>query len=240
MLSALKRRREAFLDAHVDAGEWRVRCFSGATYSLWRAAVPLMSATCRGIVLDAGAGRGAWRNTILEVASAYESLDMAPRGEHRPTWIGDIGAMPTVPDSRFDTVVCHQVLEHVPRPWLALGELYRVLKPGGALLISVPHLNRRHELPHDYYRYTQEGMRSLLADSGFEDVRVQHYGGILCFLHHQVSFLVPGLLTGVPLLATLAQLVNAPLSWLAAHADRLMDRAGLIPLGVLAVARKPT
>ena len=238
LTAALKRSREAFLDTHFDADDWRVRYFSGATYALWRAARSLMSAKCRGLVLDAGAGRGSWRNIVLANAAVYESLDVAPRGDHRPTWVGDVCDMPQVPDARFDTVVCHQVLEHVRRPWRALDELHRVLKPGGALIISVPHLNRRHELPHDYFRYTQEGLRSLLGDAGFVDTQVRHYGGTLCFLHHQFSFLLPGVLAVVPLLGTLAALLNVPLCWCAARADEILDRTGLIPLGVIAVAHK--
>ena len=38
----------------------------------------------------------------------------------------------------FDLVVSNDVLEHVAEPAAALGELYRVLRPGGELIFSVP------------------------------------------------------------------------------------------------------
>jgi SAM-dependent methyltransferase len=235
----LKRNREQFIDRHAGVEDWRIRSFSATSYALWQASQRLLAKHCRGRVLDAGAGRGVFMKSILDTASAYESIDLAPRGGRLTTWVGDITDMPEVPGARYDTVVCQQVLEHVPRPWMALAEFHRVLKPGGKVVVSVPHLSRRHELPDDYFRYTQEGLTSLLKDSGFEVLELRPYGGVLSFLHHQTSFLFPGLLTGIPVLGTAALLLNAPLSWLLAAMDPMIDRASLLPLGVMAVARKP-
>jgi SAM-dependent methyltransferase len=198
-----------------------------------------MSRNCAGLVLDAGSGRGAWRPTILQGAAGYESIDIAARGRATPTWTGDISAMPQVPTARYDTVVCHQVLEHVRHPGRALAEFHRVLKSGGTLVVSVPHISRRHELPRDYFRFTQEGMIALLQDAGYVDVDARPFGGLFAFLHHQISFVFPGLITGIPLLGTIAVLINAPFSWLVTHMDRAIDRHALIPLGVVATARKP-
>jgi len=49
-------------------------------------------------------------------------------------------------DDSFDTVICVDVLEHVERPDVALAELRRVLKPGGQLVVTVPHA----EYPFSY------------------------------------------------------------------------------------------
>lgn len=237
-LGKLKRSREAFLDAHSDAADWQARMLSGTTYALWAAARPLMAAHCRGIALDAGSGRGAWRRVILHTATAYESIEVAPRHDHVPTWIGDLCDMPQVPEARYDTIVCHQVLEHVRRPAAALEHMRRVLKPGGALIISVPHLSRRHELPHDYFRFTQEGLGSAMSDAGFIVEHIVAYGGLLAFLHHQVSMIVPGLLAGVPLLGRFLVTLNAPVSWGVVKLDELLDRTRLLPAGVIAIGRK--
>ncbi|MEO8464134.1 MAG: methyltransferase domain-containing protein [Gammaproteobacteria bacterium] len=64
----------------------------------------------------------------------------------------------------FDAVVCDAVLEHVPRPWVAIAELNRVLKPGGAIWVSVPMSYPYHEGPKDYWRVTPDALRIWMAD----------------------------------------------------------------------------
>lgn len=47
-------------------------------------------------------------------------------------------------DAETDVVVCNQVLEHLKNIWLPLSEMYRVLRPGGHLVVSVPNLASLH------------------------------------------------------------------------------------------------
>lgn len=239
LIEWLRRSRETFLDRHWEAHDWVNRFFSGATCALHDETRTLIKDHARGLVLDAGAGRGAWRRTILQSGATYESIDMERRGEHETTWLGNIEEMPQVPSERYDTVFCQQVLEHTPRPNQVLLEFSRILKPGGRLLLGVPHLSRRHELPNDYFRYTQEGLSYLVVEAGFKLDRLATYGGILSFLHHQTSFFFPGILVGIPVVAEAAIGVNAPISWLASKLDPWIDRGALLPLGILIVAEKP-
>jgi SAM-dependent methyltransferase len=48
------------------------------------------------------------------------------------------------PDASMDLVIANQVLEHLKNIWLPMGEMYRVLKPGAALIVSVPNLGSLH------------------------------------------------------------------------------------------------
>jgi SAM-dependent methyltransferase len=75
--------------------------------------------------------------------------------------VGDAQAL-GIGDATFDTVLCTEVLEHLTEPQKALDELYRVLCPGGTLLLTTRFLFPIHDAPHDYFRYTKYGLRHLL------------------------------------------------------------------------------
>lgn len=93
-------------------------------------------------MLDAGAGTGL---NLRHLPPGSVGLDINPRNiailrgrlsGHRIVE-GDIELLP-FPDASFATVVCTEVLEHVPDIDAALQEIHRVLKPGGVLIGSVP------------------------------------------------------------------------------------------------------
>jgi SAM-dependent methyltransferase len=48
-----------------------------------------------------------------------------------------------------------------------LGEVHRVLRPGGKFLLTVPFAWDEHEQPHDFARYSSFGLRSVLERAGF-------------------------------------------------------------------------
>jgi len=78
----------------------------------------------------------------------------------------DVQRLDAFPSDAFDLVYSHQVLEHVPKPWLAAKELVRVLKPGGIGLHTTCAHNPRHGLPafNDYYRFLPDGLEQLFDD----------------------------------------------------------------------------
>jgi ubiquinone/menaquinone biosynthesis C-methylase UbiE len=76
------------------------------------------------------------------------------------------------PDAVFDGVVLTEVLEHCVNPPAAVGEVFRVLKPGGLLLVTSPFLwpDHRTDDYKDYWRFTEQGWQLLLG--AFTDVQI--------------------------------------------------------------------
>ncbi len=135
-----------------------------------------------GRVLDVGAGSHD-RYSHLFTYQEYLKMDMVP-GPNVDV-VGSAEKIP-FPDGDFDTIVSTQVLEHLPHPWLAVAEFNRVLKTGGILLLTVPQMNELHEEPHDFYRYTTYGLRSLLVDNGFEILLIKPRGGFYATIVQQI------------------------------------------------------
>lgn len=79
----------------------------------------------------------------------------------------------------FDAICLFDVLEHVEDDLALLGELCRILKDGGLLLLSVPFMYRFHEIPHDYRRYTTTGLQYVLTRCGFDVQEIQPMGSAI-------------------------------------------------------------
>jgi ubiquinone/menaquinone biosynthesis C-methylase UbiE len=56
------------------------------------------------------------------------------------------------------------VIEHVTNPQLAFDEMFRVLKPGGALYVEIAFMQPVHMAPHHYFNVTPHGLKHLLRD----------------------------------------------------------------------------
>jgi SAM-dependent methyltransferase len=77
---------------------------------------------------------GRYSTRIAASGGEYVRADYMPKNDEAVIDLQDIA----FPDAKFDTVIVHNVLEHVPDDALALREIRRVLKPGGRALLSVP------------------------------------------------------------------------------------------------------
>jgi ubiquinone/menaquinone biosynthesis C-methylase UbiE len=134
-------------------------------------------------VLDAGAGEGNWRNLFAH--AHYKTQDNCVGYEDwnysHLDYNCDIISIP-VSDSSFDIVLLTEVLEHLPEPLPALKELNRVLKKGGYLYLTVPQGWEEHIPPHDYYRYTQYGLRHLLEKADFRIEKIEKRGGYFKYI----------------------------------------------------------
>ncbi len=107
------------------------------------------------------------------------------------TMVGDLAALDHVPSERFDCIICTQTLLFVYDVSAAVATLFRLLKPGGVALVTVPGISRvcrpEMDLWGDFWRFTSLSARRLFETAfGPENVRVQAAGNVLsavAFLH---------------------------------------------------------
>ncbi len=126
-----------------------------------------------GRVLDAGSGsysryKHLFSSDVVTRLDIVEGLNV--------DIVGSVEKMPFL-DKEFDSILSTQVLEHVEYPEKAVAEMYRVLKVGGCVLVTVPQWNELHEEPYDFWRYTRFGMESLFKRNGFSVVEYAQIGG---------------------------------------------------------------
>jgi len=82
----------------------------------------------------------------------------------------------------YDLIIADQVFEHLLWPYRAARNVFAMLRPGGHVLITTPFLIRIHPHPHDCTRWTETGMRYLLAECGFplDEIRTGSWGNRAC------------------------------------------------------------
>jgi len=109
----------------------------------------------------------------------YETADLMQDGVTHRVDITDT----KLPDGAYDVVMANHVLEHIPDDRAALRELYRLLKPGGNALLTVPINPTRptyenpsittaperwaHFSAHDHLRYYGLDFTERLTEAGF-------------------------------------------------------------------------
>jgi SAM-dependent methyltransferase len=108
----------------------------------------------------------------------------ANEGNPHATVVADLADADGVPSNTFDCFICTQTLTYIYPVQSAVATIYRILKPGGVLLATVPGISQISPYDRDrwgeYWRFTTQSLRRLLSDSfPPESVRVDAYGNVL-------------------------------------------------------------
>ncbi|MGI8922007.1 MAG: class I SAM-dependent methyltransferase [Solirubrobacteraceae bacterium] len=145
------------------------------------------------VVLDVGCGDGAFAEALVGAGADVIGVDVAEQAIAR--------ARARVPQARFelwpaaledgtvDVIWAGEVISRVVDVAAWLSELRRVLRTAGRLLISTPYHGRLKTAAIGFERqfdprgeqlhhFTRRSLSSLLADFGFEDVRIEAIGGV--------------------------------------------------------------
>jgi SAM-dependent methyltransferase len=174
------------IEAQVEATHW---WFTGRRRLLGRMIAAFgLPADAR--ILDIGTSTGTNLRMLRDLGfSRYEGLDMsdeavrwcADKGYGKVTR-GDACALP-FPNANFDLVLATDIIEHVDDDVLALGEIRRVLKPGGRVLVTVPAFpilwGLQDEIGHHKRRYRMAELVTRIGQADLVVHRRFHFNYLL-------------------------------------------------------------
>ena len=136
-------------------------------------------------VLEIGCNSGGLCKRIQDEKKAYvKGIDICEEMVARAKAKGvsaEVGVAEDLPykDNAFEVVVMTEVMEHLFDPKVVLKEIYRVLKPGGIFIGSVPHpeghnTKKRPLEEHDYHChvFTWDELYTLFED--FDDIELDY------------------------------------------------------------------
>lgn len=149
-------------------------------------------------ILDAGAGQQQFRKYCAHLR--YVSQDFSQYdgkgdgaglqdGKWDTSKIDIVSDITTIPakDSSFDTVMCTEVLEHVPDPVKALNELARLVRPDGWLILTAPFCSLTHMAPYHFATgFSEYFYRNHLSRLGMEIVDLQLNGNYFEYLAQEI------------------------------------------------------
>lgn len=159
--------------APVSFARWREVAFSN--YTLLRALEyeRLRGTVLRGRTLDVGGGSQFTYLNLFKVDGVVETINISSKVG--ATWLADLNELLPFEDASFDNVISLNTLEHIREDIQLLGEMVRILKPGGTMIFTVPFLYRVHGSPHDYHRHTSQWWGAALESLGIpaENFRIE-------------------------------------------------------------------
>lgn len=146
----------------------------------------------QGTLLDIGCGGGQFlvflRENGWQVAGIEVNEEMATYGRESLNLNIKTGDLQEAgfSENTFDVITLFHVLEHIQDPIVTLRECYRILKPGGLLVIAVPNFNswqsrwtRKHwfhlDVPHHLHHFSAKTLQNFLEENSFRVGEVEHF-----------------------------------------------------------------
>lgn len=129
----------------------------------------------KGDLLDVGCGTVPFYNLYKPYVSSITCADWE-NCEHNVSHVDffvDLNKDLKIKDNSYDTILLTDVLEHIYEPKKLLKQLYNILRKDGVLIINTPFAYWEHEMPFDYFRYTEFFYQKVAEELGFK-VRIIH------------------------------------------------------------------
>lgn len=154
----------------------------------------LSKLTKNSTILDAGAGECQYKKYCVHLKYTSQDFNQyngkgdkkgiqtGKRNFSKIDIVSDITNIP-VPSSKFDSVLCVEVFEHLPNPFDALKEISRVTKKGGTLILTAPFSSLTHYSPYFFYSgFSINFYKENLPKYGFLIEKIYTYGNYFDFI----------------------------------------------------------
>lgn len=198
-----------------------------------------------GRLLDLGCGNKPYESLYGPLTSERVGCDVVQSDRNKVDVVCPATAL-AFPNESFDSVLSTQVMEHVVDHRQMLREAYRVLRPGGVCILTVPFAWELHEEPYDFFRFTRHGLRQLFTDAGFQVEYIKPNGGKWAAVYQlRTNALYHTFRTRKGLLTKLRKIlfIDFRLTQLRNHFAIWLDQnfySDVFTLNYIVVARKPT
>lgn len=158
-----------------------------------------------GRILDAGCGDGSLTVTLLANEYRVVAVDVsepalerllnkAKDGGRESRLEARVAGLDRIdePDSSIDGIVCGEVLEHLEDDEAAVSEFFRLLKPGGFCVVTVPADPGKwsfvDEWAGHFRRYTLDGLAGMFEKAGFQTKEIHHWGWPALTLYDRIVY----------------------------------------------------
>jgi SAM-dependent methyltransferase len=172
------------LDASIENSFWnraREELFIWVIRKYFHGAEKFLEIGCGGGLMLSSIARGVRSLSVFGSEIFVEGLaDIPSRLPGATVFQADARRMPF--EDEFDIIGAFDVIEHIDEDQRVLDEMFRATKPGGGILVSVPHhpflWSQRDEYLHHKRRYTRKGLLDRVKTAGFEVIRTTAFVSI--------------------------------------------------------------
>lgn len=178
-----------------------------------------------GHIYDLGCGEQPYESFFLESAEKYHGVDWS-NTPHKlnAEIIADLNKPLPIDSEVADLVISVSLIEHLCEPQVMMSESYRILKPGGTIILQVPWQWRIHEAPYDYSRYSPYGLKYLFQKTGFENIEIEPTAGFFTTMVLKTNYFTLGLLNIWKPLRALIKVIFIPFWFLGQVLAPLLDK----------------
>ncbi len=131
----------------------------------------------RGNFLDLGCGNKPYETIYNSLTKRQTGCDAIQSDKNRVEVIC-LATDLKFESNNFDSILCTQVMEHVYDHNRMMKEIFRVLKPGGHIVLTVPFAWELHEEPYDFFRFTPHALKELFTEAGLQIDYIKPNGGM--------------------------------------------------------------